>query len=108
VVRFEVMGEDAKLLHAFYSELFDWKVVSHGGYGIVEGEDGIPGAIGAAPGVESRVTFYVGVPDVEAALELAESLGGSRRMGPLKVRRGVELGLFDDPEGHTIGLFKAP
>jgi uncharacterized protein len=106
-VRFEVMGADAKLLHAFYSELFGWRIVAHGGYGMVEG-DGIPGAVGAASGVESRVTFYVGVPDVEAALARAETLGGSRRMGPLKVRRGVELGLFDDPEGHTIGLIKAP
>ena len=28
------------------------------------------------------MTFYVGVPDVEAALAKAESLGGKRIMGP--------------------------
>jgi hypothetical protein len=27
-------------------------------------------------------------------------------MGPDKVMEGVEIGLFNDPEGHVIGLFK--
>ena len=52
------------------------------------------------------MTFYVEVPDVEAALAKAESLGGTRMMGPDKVMEGVEIGMFNDPEGHTIGLFK--
>jgi uncharacterized protein len=33
-------------------------------------------------GYEGHVTFYVGVPDVEAALVKAESLGGKRLFGP--------------------------
>jgi predicted enzyme related to lactoylglutathione lyase len=53
------------------------------------------------------VTFYVEVPDVEQALAKAESLGGSRMMGPDKVMEGVEIGLFNDPEGHTVGLVKS-
>jgi uncharacterized protein len=105
VVRFEVMGRDAGALHAFYAELFGWRIRSHGGYGMVDATGaGIPGAVGAAAGVEERVTFYVEVPDVEAALARAKELGGSRRMGPLRVRGRVELGLFEDPEGHVIGL----
>jgi len=27
-------------------------------------------------------------------------------MGPHKVMEGVEIGLFDDPEGHTVGVVK--
>ena len=44
--------------------------------------------------------FYVGVPNVEAALQKAESLGGTRRMGPEK-NPGADLvvGHFSDPEG---------
>ena len=69
---------------------------------------GIGGGIGAVPyGQPGHVTFYVEVPDVEAALSKAESLGGSRVMGPQKVMEGVEIGLFSDPEGHTVGLVKA-
>jgi hypothetical protein len=44
---------------------------------------------------------------VEGALANAESLGGSRMMGPEKVMEGVEIGLFNDPEGHVVGVVKA-
>jgi hypothetical protein len=54
------------------------------------------------------VTFYVGVPDVGAALADAERLGGTRMMGPDKVMEGVEIGLFTDPEGRVVGLLKDP
>ncbi len=39
-----------------------------------------------------------------AALAKAESLGGSRVMGPDEVMEGTLIGLFNDPEGHTIGV----
>jgi uncharacterized protein len=106
VIRVEVMGADAEKLQSFYSDLFGWKITDHRGYGIVDGA-GIGPGIGAAPGVGGRVTFYVEVPNVEAALEAAERLGGSRVMGPQKVARRVELGLFEDPEGHVIGLIRS-
>ena len=53
------------------------------------------------------MTFYVAVPDVEAALKKAESLGGTRMMGPDKMpEASIEIALFTDPEGHVIGLVK--
>lgn len=120
VVHFEVIGRDGKALNAFYSGLFDWKIDSDNamGYGMVPREGntapdgaGIGGGImGAAPGMEDypgHVTFYVQVPDVEAALAKAESLGGTRRMGPEQVPDGPVLGQFVDPEGHLIGVVEA-
>jgi uncharacterized protein len=53
------------------------------------------------------VTFYVEVPDVEDALGNAESLGGTRLMGPEAVPGGPVLGMFTDPEGHVIGVVQA-
>jgi len=55
-------------------------------YGLVQREGnvnsdgaGIGGGIGVGPdGYDGHVTFYVEVPDVEAALAQAEILGGSR------------------------------
>jgi uncharacterized protein len=41
---------------------------------------------------------------VEAALAKAESLGGTRVMGPETVMESIEIGLFNDPEGHLIGV----
>ena len=66
---------------------------------------GIGGGVGAAPeGYEGHVTFYVKVPDIEAALAKAEELGGERIFGPDEVFEGLTLGQFKDPEGHVIGL----
>lgn len=44
------------------------------------------------------------VPDVEAALAKAESLGGKRTMGPDQVPGGPVIGHFQDPDGLTVGV----
>ncbi|MGW3965477.1 VOC family protein [Amycolatopsis sp. NPDC005003] len=51
------------------------------------------------------MVFYVGVPDVAAALAEAERLGGTRRMGPDRAPgRDLVVAHFADPEGNLIGL----
>jgi predicted enzyme related to lactoylglutathione lyase len=117
VVHFEIIGKDPNRLQNYYSELFGWEIDSNNpmNYGVVQRDGnlnsdgvGIGGGIGAGPeGYEGHVTFYVEVPDVEAALAKAETLGGSRMMGPEKVMEGVEIGLFNDPEGHVVGVVKS-
>jgi predicted enzyme related to lactoylglutathione lyase len=86
-------------------------------YGIVQRDGntnpdgaGIGGGVGGGPeGYDGHVTFYVEVPDVEEALQKAESLGGTRLMGPDEIMDGaVVLGQFADPEGHMIGVVKQP
>ena len=58
---------------------------------------------GGPDGDDGDVTFYV-----EAALAEAESLGGTRMMmGPEEPIPGLQIGLFNDPEGHTIGVVKS-
>ena len=116
VVHFEIVGRDGERLRSYYSALFGWQIDTNNpvGYGLVGREDnlsaegiGIGGGIGAGPeGYEGHVTFYVGVPDVEAAMTKAESLGGTRVMGPEKVMNTIEIGLFTDPEGHLVGVVK--
>lgn len=112
VVHFEVIGKDGAGLRSFYSELFGWTINADNpmNYGTVSADKtGIGGGIGVGPeGYPGHVTFYVGVPEVEAALAQAESLGGSRVMGPEKVMEDIEIGLFKDPEGHLIGVVKTP
>jgi predicted enzyme related to lactoylglutathione lyase len=44
------------------------------------------------------------VPDVEAALAQAESLGGKRLLGPVSPTPEIVIGQFADPEGHVIGV----
>jgi predicted enzyme related to lactoylglutathione lyase len=117
VVHFEIIGKDGAKLQQYYSELFGWEINAENpmNYGIVAREGnvnsdgaGIGGGVGTGPDVyDGHVTFYIEVPDVEAALAKAESLGGTRLMGPEQPMEGLEVGLFTDPEGHTIGVVKS-
>jgi len=116
VVHFEIMGSDPGRLRDYYTELFGWRFDTDNpmSYGLVSRDEnrtadgiGIGGGIGGAPeGYGGHVTFYVGVPDVEAALAKAASLGGTRMMGPEQVTGDVEIGLFSDPEGRIVGVLK--
>jgi len=116
VVHFEVIGKDGEKLQSYYSELFGWEIDADNPmkYGIVQREGnvspegvGIGGGVAGGPdGYAGHVTFYVGVPDIEAALAKAERLGGTRIMGPETVMGQIELGQFADPEGHVIGVVK--
>jgi predicted enzyme related to lactoylglutathione lyase len=114
VVHFEIIGKDGEALKQYYSDLFGWEIDSNNPmkYGTIQREGnvnadgaGIGGGIASAPeGYDGHVTVYVEVPDVEASLAQAESLGGKRMMGPDQVMEGLVIGLFTDPEGHTIGV----
>ncbi|MEV4147301.1 VOC family protein [Amycolatopsis sp. NPDC049691] len=114
VVHFEIIGTDPARLREYYGELFGWeydtsgpvsaRVSEAGNYGFVE-TDGIPGGVGGGAGYDSHVVFYVGVPDVAAALAEAERLVGTRRMGPDRAPgRDLVVAHFTDPEGNLIGL----
>ena len=114
VVHFEVVGKDGARLQQYYSELFGWEVDTSNemNYGVIAREGnlgrngvGIGGGVGQGPeGYDGHVTFYVAVPDVEQALQKAESLGGKRVMGPEEIMGMVTLGQFTDPEGHLVGV----
>ena len=119
VVHFEVIGKDPAGLRDYYGELFGWEfdtsspvseaVSEPMNYGFVDGSTtsdgtGIPGGVGGGAGYDSHVIFYVGVPDVEVALRKAESLGGTRRLGPARAPTGLVVGHFTDPEGNLIGV----
>ena len=116
VVHFEIIGKDGEKLRSYYSDLFGWEINADNPmkYGMVDREGnvnadgvGIGGGVAAGPeGYPGHVTFYIEVPDVEAALAKAESLGGTRVMGPEKIMDQVELGHFKDPEDHLVGVVK--
>jgi uncharacterized protein len=111
VMWFEVLGHDGGKLQQFYGNLFGWTFADENasGYGVVNtgGARGIMGGVGAVyPGTRSWVTFYTETPDVTASLAKAQALGG-RIVMPRTELPGVILGIFEDPEGHTLGLVEA-
>jgi predicted enzyme related to lactoylglutathione lyase len=115
VVHFEFSSEQPAKLRAYYEQLFDWEfdsgspvapsVSQAGNYGFLNAVTGIPGGIGGGAGYPTHALFYVGVEDVAAALAQAESLGGSRVLGPERNPNGhLVVAQFRDPDGNLVGL----
>ena len=109
VVHFEVMGRDGDALRSFYGDLFGWELTQASpdiDYGLVEPPEGggIGGGVGTAPEGEGHVTVYIGVDDLQATLDKAESLGAKTVMEPTDVVPGTRIAQFTDPEDHLVGL----
>jgi uncharacterized protein len=122
VVHFEIIGTDADSLRTYYSDLFGWTydtsspvsdaISDPTNYGFIQPLEsdagGIPGGIGGGASYSPAQIFYVAVDDVEAALQRAESLGGTRLLGPAGSPNGLVIGHFTDPEGNRIGVAALP
>lgn len=109
VVHFEVAGKDAKKLQKFYSDMFGWDIDANNPmeYGMIAAlPDSIAGGVGPSPTGAPHVTVYVQVPDLQAALDKAEKLGGKTATPPMDVPGGPSLAHFIDPEGNFVGLVK--
>src|SRR5919199_1544036 len=110
VVHFEISGKDVTGLGRFYKDVFgseitpvptmNYETIAPGGQG------GIGGGIGHTDG-PGRVTFYIQVDDLDAALDRIQRLGGKIVMPPIEIPNVVGLAMFADPEGHIIGLVKS-
>ena len=108
VVRFEIMGGKGNQLEEFYKELFGWKIDSKNPmkYGMVNTgtPGGINGGVGASQDGKNRVSVYIEVEDLDAALAKAEKLGGKTILPPTQVPGGPMLAMFADPAGNVTGL----
>lgn len=113
VAFFEVVSEDHERAQEFYASLFGWQVAADpamGGYGLVDtgaGEGAIGGGIGPsmAPG-DTGVKVYVRVPELQAALDRAEALGGKALVPPTDLPGDFgRFAVFADPDGNPVGLW---
>lgn len=111
IVHAEVVGKDGPSLHKFWGELFGWQQNTGlpGGYAMTDAADsGIVLGTGPAPdGGGGWVTFYVSVPDVDAALAKALELGGSVVMPKFSPAPETYLAMLADAEGHVVGISQA-
>jgi predicted enzyme related to lactoylglutathione lyase len=108
VAHFEIVGGDGKKIQAFYRDVFGWNVDANNewNYGMTTPEDtGIGGGIAATMDVP-RVTIYVQVPDPQAFLDKAESLGGKTLMPVTEIPGAATIAMFSDPQGNVLGLLK--
>jgi hypothetical protein len=107
VVHAEIRSTDPDATRACFAGLFGWSYTdgAYPGYTFVEPgvEGALPTAISPLQGDADTVLFFVGVPDVSAALAKAEELGGTV-VQPAQEVPGVTFGVLADPLGHKIGV----
>jgi len=107
IVWFEAVGQHADKLHSFYGEVLGWR------FDPKRAAPSLPptasprsvARAASAPTDEPPwwVTYYTRVPDLDAAIEKARSLGSRLLVAP--TRHGdSRIAVVSDPEGHPIGL----
>jgi predicted enzyme related to lactoylglutathione lyase len=101
VVHFEIGCRDLAATKGFYQNMFDWPIDEQ--FQIADA--GITGhltSLGHEP--QHYTLFYVQVEDVPAAITKAESLGGKKIVGPVKIPTGTFAWIMDTQE-NVIGLW---
>jgi uncharacterized protein len=108
VVHFEIGCRDSAKTQEFYKKMFDWKIEAFGPAAMIAAESGGVGGHISTLGHDPfhYTIFYVDVEDVSAALKKAESLGGKTLVPPVDIPNGT-FAWMQDPEGNTVGLWKA-
>lgn len=107
VVHFEIGCRDSGKTQQFYASLFGWKIEQAGPAAMISTGEGIGGhitALGHEP--HNYTIFYVEVEDVQAYLDKANSIGGKMLVPPVEIPTGT-FAWMSDPEGNTVGLWKA-
>jgi predicted enzyme related to lactoylglutathione lyase len=109
VVHWEIGAKDAAKLNEFYRQMFGWEInTGMPGYGLVApSEGGIGGGIfQTQPNVPPYLTIYVAVDDLGESLARAAALGGKQIVPPTAIPNVGAFAMFEDPEGHMVGIIK--
>jgi len=104
VVHFEIGCRDNAKTAEFFSGLFGWNMQAMGPATMIStgADSGIQGHISALGHEPHNYTIF----DVQAYLDKATALGGKTLVPPVAIPTGT-FAWFADPEGNTVGLWKA-
>ena len=107
VVAWQVVSRDPDAMSAFFGGLFGWRVTADNGLGYreVAVDGGVGGGIWPAPPEAADVVqLFVGVDDVDAALDRAAALGATVIVPRQDLPDGDRMAVIAAPGGSTWGL----
>ncbi|MDB5309764.1 MAG: lactoylglutathione lyase family protein [Gemmataceae bacterium] len=114
IVHFEIPADEPGKLQEFYSGLFGWTFQKIPVPGLefwrCAGPDG-PGidvAVMQRQNATQPWMNYVGVANVDAAIEKAVALGGQVALPKMPIPGGRSLAVIADPQGNMFGLLEQP
>ena len=106
VVHIAIEALDPERQRAFYSGMFNWDIGDGPVMSFAAGIGGPePGPAGHIRGSDrSRITLFVQVLDITAALERCRELGGTVLSEPFDLPNTPTLASIEDPEGNPLML----
>jgi len=111
IVHIEIPAQDPKAAGKYYADLFGWGIQSEPNFDYVMFDaQGGPGGGFTTVGEHTKpgdVVIYIETDDIEATLAKAVSLGGQIVQATMEIPGMGWLGLFADPTGNRIGLWKS-
>jgi len=110
IVHVELSAKDRKALSKFYADIFGWKMehIDDLNYTTFKAGDGVGGGFNpvTAENPAGTVTIYIETDDVTASLKAIEKAGGTIISPEMEIPKTGKFGIFRDPQGNMIGLFK--
>jgi predicted enzyme related to lactoylglutathione lyase len=110
IVHVELTAKDRLALSKFYADVFGWEIehIDAMNYSTFKAGDGVGGGFNpvTAENPVGTVTIYIETDDVPASLKAVEKAGGSIISPEMDIPNTGTFGLFRDPQGNLIGLFK--
>jgi predicted enzyme related to lactoylglutathione lyase len=107
----ELSTSDPQAARGFYGAQFGWEsddfmdMGEHGEYRFLDHNGVRIGALsGAMDGRPPHWRYYIRVPSVSAAKQIAEDKGGTIAMGPMEVPGGDHIVVGIDPQGAEFAL----
>jgi len=111
IVHIEIPAQDTKVSGKYYADLFGWNIQSEPNFDYVMFEaEGGPGGGFTSLGEHTKpgdVVIYVQTDDIEGTLAKATSLGGQVIQPKMEIPGMGWLGIFADPTGNRIGIWKS-
>lgn len=108
VVRWQIISPDPDATSRFFQKLFDWQASHDNPLGYRElkaGDGGIDGGVWPSPpGERAFAQFFVAVPDVEAHVARATSLGAKVLVPPSALPDGDVMAVLQDPLGLPFAV----
>ena len=110
IVHVELSAKDRKALSKFYADIFGWKMehIDNLNYTTFKASDGVGGGFNpvTTENPAGTVTIYIETDDVTASLKAIEKAGGTIISPEMEIPKTGKFGIFRDPQGNMIGLFK--
>ncbi len=111
IVHVELAAADRKALGKFYSNVFGWELMDMDemNYTTFKAGDCVGGGFNPVTqqNPAGTVTVYIETDDVTASLKDVEKAGGTILVPETEIPNNGKFGLFRDPQGNMVGLYKA-